>query len=78
MYFTTPGLMNFAEAYVRGRMVRAASLAQDGESGASAIEWVMISAVLILIAGGVGTIIFLKITQAADAVVITPGKPKAT
>lgn len=75
MYFTTPGPLNFAEADVRQRMAKAAGLAQDGESGASAIEWVIISAVLILIAGGVGAIILFKITNAAKDIVITPGKP---
>jgi hypothetical protein len=72
MYFTAPGPLNLAEADVRQRMVKAAGLAQDGERGASAIEWVIISAVLILIAGGVGTIIYLKIKTAAEAVILTP------
>jgi hypothetical protein len=65
MYFTTPGPSNYAEANVRLRMDKASGLAQSGERGASAIEWVIISAVLILIVGFVGGILYTKITNKA-------------
>jgi hypothetical protein len=66
MYFTTPGPLNYAEAEVRLRMAKASGLSQDGERGASAIEWVIISAILILITGVVGGILLSKLTQKAE------------
>lgn len=67
MYFTTPGPLSYAEADLRLRMAKAFGLAQAGERGASAIEWVIISAVLILIAGVVGGILYNKITAKATS-----------
>lgn len=72
MYFTTPGPLNYAEADVRLRMARASGLAQEGERGASAIEWVIISAVLILIAGVVGGILYTKISDKANGLDLNP------
>lgn len=72
MYFTTPGPLNYAEADVRQRMAKAGGLAQVGERGASAIEWVVISAVLILIAGVVGGIIYTKISEKATGLNLNP------
>jgi len=72
MYFTTPGPLNFAEADVRLRMAKALGLAQSGERGASAIEWVIISAVLILIAGVVGGILYNKISAKATSLDLDP------
>ena len=72
MYFTTPGPLNYAEAHVRLRMAKANGLAQNGERGASAIEWVIISAVLILIVGAVGGILFSKINEKAEGLDLNP------
>jgi hypothetical protein len=72
MYFTTPGLLNCAEADVRRRMAKASMLARGGERGASAIEWVIISAVLILIAGVVGGILYAKISDKANSLDLNP------
>lgn len=72
MYFTTPGPLNYAEVDVRRRMDKAAGLARSGERGASAIEWVIISAVLILIVGVVGGILYTKITDKATSLDLNP------
>lgn len=72
MYFTTAGPLNYAEADVRLRMERAIELTRDGERGASAIEWVIISAVLILIAGVVGGILYTKISDKAESLDLNP------
>jgi Flp pilus assembly pilin Flp len=74
MYFTSPGPLNYAEAHIRLRIDNASDLAQDGERGASAIEWVIISAILIVIVGVVGTIITTKIRDKATSLdLTTPG-----
>lgn len=72
MYFTTAGPLNYAEAGVRLRVAKASGLAQGGERGASAIEWVIISAVLILIAGVVGGILYAKISDKANSLDLNP------
>ena len=66
MYFTTPGPLSYSEAQVRRLVAKAQGLARDGDRGASAIEWVIISALLIMIVGVVGTIILRKLTAAAE------------
>jgi len=76
MYVTTPGLLNYVEANVRLRMAKASRMAQDGERGASAIEWVIISAILIVIVGIVGGILITKLTAKANSLELTtPGGP---
>jgi hypothetical protein len=72
MYFTTPGPLNYAEADVRLRIAKASNAAQAGERGASAIEWVIISAVLILIAGVAGGILYTKISDKANSLDLNP------
>jgi hypothetical protein len=67
MYYTTPGPLNYAEADLRLRMAKAFGLRESGERGASAIEWVIISAVLILIVGAVGGILYNKISAKATS-----------
>ena len=67
MYFTTPGPLNYSETHVRLRVATAENLAMDGERGASAIEWVIISALLIGIVAVVGTIILNKLTDKANS-----------
>jgi len=66
MYFTTPGPLSYSESQVRLVVAKAQGLARDGDRGASAIEWVIISALLIVIVGVVGAIILQKLTDAAD------------
>jgi len=66
MYFTTPGPLSYSEAQVRLRIAKAQGMAQDGDRGASAIEWVIISALLIAIVLAVGGIILQKLTTAAN------------
>jgi Flp pilus assembly protein TadG len=65
MHFTTPGPLNYSETQVRLRVARAQGLARDRDRGASAIEWVIISALLIGIVLVVGGIILTKLTKAA-------------
>jgi Flp pilus assembly pilin Flp len=67
MHFTTSGPLNYSEAQVRLRMAEARGLSQDGERGASAIEWVIISALLIAIVLAVGGIILNKLTAKATS-----------
>ncbi len=43
----------------------------DLERGATALEWVIISAVLAVLAIGVGTVIYDKVTEKADQIDIT-------
>lgn len=76
MFFTSAGPLNYAEAQVRDRARRAGALREEGELGASAIEWVIISAVLILIVGTVGGIIWSKIQDKANSLELkTPSGP---
>jgi Flp pilus assembly pilin Flp len=73
MHFTTPGLMNYSEAQVRLRMDKASDLARNGERGASAIEWVIISALLIAIVLAIGATIKGKLqTKATELNLDTP------
>jgi Flp pilus assembly pilin Flp len=67
MHFTTAGLLNYSETQVRLRLAEASGPTRDGERGASAIEWVIISALLIGIVAAVGTIILGKLTDKADS-----------
>ena len=49
---------------VRGHLARA----RDDERGVSAVEWVIITGVLILLAVGIGAIITNKITNKANGI----------
>jgi Flp pilus assembly pilin Flp len=75
MFFLTPGPLNYAEADVRLRIVRALGLNQAGERGASAIEWVIISAILIAIVTVVGGILLKKLTQKATTLDLSTPAP---
>jgi len=66
MYFTTPGPLNYSETQVRRQVAKVQGLALDGDRGTSAIEWVIISALLIGIVAVVGGIILTKLTTAAN------------
>jgi len=67
MHFTTPGPLNYSETQVRLQVAKAQGLAMDGDHGASAIEWVIISALLIGIVAVVGAIILGKLTDKANS-----------
>ena len=56
----------YAEMLVRGRIDRARSLSASGDTGASVIEWVIITAILLAVALSVGTIIVNKVNDKAD------------
>lgn len=53
---------------LRGRMDRASKLAARGERGASAVEWVVITAILVAVAIAVGAILVPKIKGKANSV----------
>jgi len=67
MNLTTPGPLNYSETHIRQRVAKAQILARDGDRGASAIEWVIISALLIGIVAVVGSIILTKLTDKANS-----------
>ena len=67
MHFKTSGLLSYSETHIRLRMAKARCLSQDGERGASAVEWVIISALLIAIVLAVGGIILNKLTAKATS-----------
>lgn len=61
------------ELDVRARVERARQLDAAGDRGASAIEWVMISAILVVIAVGLGTYIIQQVRdKEADINLDTP------
>jgi hypothetical protein len=57
--------LGFALLLLRGRLDRAR---RPDEFGASAIEWVVITAMLVAIAGAVFAILYVKIRNTANAV----------
>lgn len=72
MYFTTAGPANRLEISLRARIDRARELGGRGDRGASAVEWVIITSVLIVIVGVVGTLIYNKLRSAASTLDVTP------
>lgn len=76
MYFTKPGALNYSESVMWHRVGRARRFKAQGELGASAIEWVLISAVLVLIVGVVGTTIWTRLRDKAEGLQLdTPPAP---
>ncbi len=69
------GPLGFAVLLLRGRVDRARAAGRAGDLGASAIEWVVITAMLVLIAGGVFTILYNKIRATANGINTTPAAP---
>jgi hypothetical protein len=67
MLVKSVGAAHFLEATLRSRLLRARR-----DRGASVIEWVIISAVLVILVGVVGGILYTKINSAANAVNLTP------
>ncbi len=67
MYVKSVGAAHFLEATLRNRLQHARR-----DRGASVIEWVIISAVLVILVGVVGGILYTKINSAANAVNLAP------
>lgn len=60
--------LQFLMIMLRGRVDRASRLAARGERGASAVEWVVITAILVGVAIAVGAILVPKIKGKAHSV----------
>jgi len=69
------GPLGLAVMFLRVRVDRARAADRRGDLGASAIEWVVITAMLVLIAGGVFTILWNKIQATANGINTTPAAP---
>jgi hypothetical protein len=67
----------YAELLIRGRIDRALArpTGTARELGASAIEWVIISALLVGIAVAVGTVLLQKLQAKADSIDLDAGTP---
>lgn len=67
----------YAELLIRSRIDRA--LARSGDSardrGASVVEWVIISALLVAIAVAVGAVLLEKLTTKAESIDLDAGTP---
>jgi adenylosuccinate lyase len=67
----------FAELLIRNRIDRA--LARTGDAprdlGASVVEWVIISALLVAIAVAVGAVLLQKLTAKANSIDLDAGTP---
>lgn len=65
MFFAPWTPLGYLELDVRRRLARAQ---QTTDRGASAIEWVIITGVLVLMAGIVGKLIYDKVESGANAI----------
>ena len=72
MYFDSAGPANYLESVLRRRAERARELGDHGDLGASAIEWVIISAVLIILVGIVAGVLYTKVRSAAENLDVNP------
>lgn len=72
MIFTSAGPLQHLELILRGRIDRARALGEAGDRGASAVEWVIITSVLIILVGIVGGVLYTKITDAANKLNVDP------
>ncbi|MEO9151746.1 MAG: hypothetical protein ABI243_05045 [Lapillicoccus sp.] len=72
MIFTSAGPMQHLELILRGRLDRARAHGEAGDRGASAVEWVIITSVLIILVGVVSTVLYTKIKGAADGINVSP------
>lgn len=71
MYFTSGPLL-FLELVLRKRVDRAKALGEAGDRGASAVEWVIITSVLVAIVAVVGTLLYTKLQTAATNINVDP------
>jgi hypothetical protein len=67
----------YAELLIRGRIDRALARTVDGprDLGASVVEWVVISALLVGIAVAVSTVLMTKLKAKADSIDLDAGTP---
>jgi hypothetical protein len=65
----------YAELILRSRIDRARALSAGGDVGASVVEWVIITALLVGMAAAVGTIILNKVKAKADTINLDSGTP---
>lgn len=72
MYVNQPGPAHRLELELRARIAKARALGNRGDRGASAVEWVIISAVLIILVGIVAGVLYTKITSAANQLDVNP------
>lgn len=70
MYFAPWTPFGVVEMEVRRRIARARSADEAGDRGASAIEWVIITGVLVVLAAAVGLVLYNRITEEAEGIVI--------
>jgi hypothetical protein len=70
VFWSASGPVHYLHLLLR-RHLHKARTAQD--RGASAIEWVIISAILVVIAGGIGTIIYNKVVAKANSINLDTG-----
>lgn len=68
--FWSSGPVFYLQLMLRDRLDRARTAP---DRGASAIEWVIISAILVVIAGAIGTIIYNKVTDKAKSINLNTG-----
>ncbi|WP_295696226.1 hypothetical protein [Lapillicoccus sp.] len=77
MFFLHAGPAQVLELFVRRRVDRARALGAAGDRGASAVEWVIITSVLVILVGIVSKVLYDKITSAAANITVTPPVPAA-
>ncbi|HST82139.1 MAG TPA: hypothetical protein VLL08_10435 [Kineosporiaceae bacterium] len=67
----------YAELLIRGRIDRALSRtgSEPRDLGASVVEWVIISALLVAIAVAVSTVLMQKLTDKANSIDLDAGTP---
>jgi hypothetical protein len=67
----------YAEMLIRGRLDRALGRSGDDrrDVGASVVEWVIISALLVAIAVAVGAVLLLKLQTKAESINLDTGTP---
>lgn len=72
MIFRHVGPAQVLELFLRRRVDRARALGAAGDRGASAVEWVIITSVLIILVGVVSKVLYDKINTAAQGISVTP------
>lgn len=67
MYFSTQTPVGYLELVLRSRLDVAR---REGDRGASTIEWVIITGILVAIAVAVGLVIYNMVTSQAESITI--------